>query len=67
MAMLNKRFSLLFYLKKQQHAKGPQPIYLRITVDGKRIEISIKEPVSRSGGTLVPAGEKEPGWKKHGM
>lgn len=38
-----KTFSYIFYLKKPKiYEKGPVPIYLRITVDGKRAEISIK-------------------------
>ena len=40
--MLEKNFSLLFYLKKpKNYLKGPMPIYLRITVDGGAKEISI--------------------------
>ncbi len=39
--MLEKSFSLLFYLKKpRNYLKGPRPIYLRITVDGIPKEIS---------------------------
>ena len=39
--MLEKSFSLLFYLKKSKaYRKGPMPIYMRITVDGIRKEIS---------------------------
>ncbi|MFC5282472.1 Arm DNA-binding domain-containing protein [Pedobacter alpinus] len=35
-------FQVLFYLKKPKHyLSGPMPIYLRISVDGKRSEISI--------------------------
>lgn len=38
-----KTFSYIFYLKKPKiYEKGPVPIYLRITIDGKRAEISIK-------------------------
>lgn len=38
-----KTFSYIFYLKKPKiYEKGSVPIYLRITVDGKRAEISIK-------------------------
>jgi site-specific recombinase XerD len=41
--MLIKRFSVLFYLKKSKHYKnGPVPIYLRINVDSKRVEVSIQ-------------------------
>ena len=40
-AMLSKRFSLLFYLKKpKNHVQGKQPIYLRITIDSARMELS---------------------------
>ncbi|QXV65986.1 site-specific integrase [Mucilaginibacter sp. 21P] len=39
--MYNK-FSLLFYLKKSKTwTKGPIPIYLRVTVSGRRSEISV--------------------------
>lgn len=39
--MLEKSFSLLFYLKKQKnYLKGAMPIYMRITVNGIRKEIS---------------------------
>src|SRR5882724_5509559 len=38
--MLGKSFSLFFYLKKpKNYEKGPQPIYMRITVGGERKEI----------------------------
>jgi len=38
---MKTNFSLLFYLKKpKNYAKGGAPIYLRITVDGKRAELS---------------------------
>jgi len=41
--MLSKRFSLLFHLKKQKkYVKGKQPIYLRITIDTRRIELSMQ-------------------------
>ena len=39
-----KTFSYIFYLKKSKiYEKGSVPIYLRITIDGKRAEISIKQ------------------------
>ncbi len=38
---MKTNFSLLFYLKKQKNYKtGPAPIYMRITVNGKRSENS---------------------------
>lgn len=41
--MLNKRFSLLFYLKKAKNSKQEKsPIYLRITVESERSEISVQ-------------------------
>jgi site-specific recombinase XerD len=40
---MNKTFSLLFYVKKSKAvANGTAPIYLRITIDGKPVEISTK-------------------------
>jgi site-specific recombinase XerD len=40
---MNKSFSLLFYVKSSKlGADGTAPIYLRITIDGQRIEISSK-------------------------
>jgi site-specific recombinase XerD len=41
--MMNKTFGLLFYLKKpKNYLKGSLPIYLRLTVDGKRAEMATK-------------------------
>jgi hypothetical protein len=40
---MNKSFSLLFYVKSSKmSADGTAPIYLRLTVDGQRIEVSSK-------------------------
>lgn len=40
---MNKTFKLLFYLKKpKNYATGSMPIYLRITIDGERIELHTK-------------------------
>ena len=37
---MKTNFNLLFYLKKpKNYVKGAIPIYLRITVDGKRAEL----------------------------
>lgn len=44
---MNKSFNLLFYVKRSKtNAEGLAPVYLRITVDGARIEISSKRYVS---------------------
>ena len=44
--MLSKTFGLLFYLKKQKnYVRGKQPIYMRITVDYQRAEISTKREI----------------------
>ncbi len=42
-----KTFSILFYLQRNKASKdGLAPIYMRITVNGKRSEISIKRKIS---------------------
>lgn len=60
---MSKRLSILFYLKKQKNfTKGAQPIYMRITVDSKRTEISTKrdcEPEKWSSGAGRAKGTKE--------
>jgi hypothetical protein len=39
--MLSKRFSLLFYLKKRNnYVQGKLPIYMRVTIDAYRMELS---------------------------
>jgi site-specific recombinase XerD len=43
---MDKSFGLLFYLKKPKgYREGAVPIYLRITVDGTRCELSVKRSV----------------------
>lgn len=43
---MNKTFNLLFYIKKsKKNSLGESPIYMRITIDGRRIEISAKRVV----------------------
>jgi hypothetical protein len=40
--MVTNRFSLLFRLKKpNSRVKGNVPVYMRLTVDGKRTELSV--------------------------
>jgi hypothetical protein len=44
---MNKTFALLFYVKRSKiTGEGTAPVYLRITIDGKRIEISSKRYVN---------------------
>lgn len=43
-------FGVIFYLKKQKTtAQGKAPIYARVTVNGKRTEISVKRSIAVSG------------------
>ncbi|MDF2434348.1 MAG: hypothetical protein JWP44_3979, partial [Mucilaginibacter sp.] len=47
---MKTNFSLLFYLKKQKvYASGPMPVYMRITVNGKRAEVSAGRDCEPSG------------------
>ncbi|CAM3978193.1 site-specific integrase [Flavobacterium weaverense] len=43
-----KNVSILMYLKCRKNAKGESPIYLRVTVDGKRREVSLNESIDSS-------------------
>ena len=44
---MNKTFGLLFYVKRSKMiGNGTVPVYLRVTVDGERIEISSKRYVN---------------------
>lgn len=45
---MNKIFNLLFFIKKNKiRTKGTVPIYLRITVDGKAVEIAAKRYIAK--------------------
>ncbi|MCF0059874.1 site-specific integrase [Dyadobacter chenwenxiniae] len=61
--MLTKSFTLLFYLKKRSnYVKGKLPIYMRLTVDGKRIEVATKrecEPTKWNSAAGRVAGNRE--------
>ena len=47
---MKTNFSLLFYLKKQKvYASGPMPVYMCITVNGKRAEVSAGRDCEPSG------------------
>ncbi|QJD96153.1 site-specific integrase [Mucilaginibacter robiniae] len=49
MSTTNNTFGVAFYLKKQKtNQAGKSPIYARITVNGKRIEISVKRSIEES-------------------
>lgn len=46
MKTVNNTFGVTFYLKKQKATQsGKAPIYARITVNGKRLEISVKRSI----------------------
>ena len=40
--MVSQSFSILFYLKGSSKLDGPEPIYLRVTINGRRLELSTK-------------------------
>ena len=41
--MLIKKFSLLFFLRKpRNYVRGKQPVYLRLTMEGVRVELSLQ-------------------------
>lgn len=40
-------FAVSFYLKKYKATNGKVPIYARITVDGKRVDLSVKQSVEQ--------------------
>lgn len=62
-SVMKTNFSLLFYMKKQKNYKtGPAPIYLRITVDGQRTEITtgrMCEPAKWNSESGRATGSKE--------
>jgi len=61
---MNKTFGLLFYVKRSKMiGNGTVPVYLRVTVDGERIEISSKRYVNpdkwnANGQKLSGTGEE---------
>lgn len=61
--MMKTNYSLLFYLKKQKnYVKGPVPVYMRITVSGKRAEVTTGrecEPARWNSSTGRMSGTKE--------
>lgn len=57
---MNKTFNLLFYVRKSKiNSLGEAPIYLRITIDGKKCEISTKRTIQPS--KLNPNSQKPSG------
>ncbi|MGJ1234807.1 MULTISPECIES: site-specific integrase [Sphingobacterium] len=54
MSNTNNTFGVAFYLKKQKtNQAGKSPLYARITVNGKRIEISVKRSIEESNWNPV--------------
>jgi hypothetical protein len=63
--MVSKTFGVLFFFKKsKQEVSGKQPIYLRITVDGKRVELFYQKGLeTRTSGMSMQAGPPATGKK----
>jgi len=61
--MLSRNFTMFFYLKKRNnYVKGKLPIYIRLTVNGERLELSTKrdcEPEKWNTQTGRKNGTKE--------
>jgi hypothetical protein len=61
--MLSRNFTMFFYLKKRNnYVKGKLPIYIRLTVNGERLEVSTKkdcEPEKWNTQTGRKNGTKE--------
>ena len=46
MKALNNTFGVIFYLRRYRiNQDGTTPIYMRITVNGKRLDISVKRTI----------------------
>jgi site-specific recombinase XerD len=45
---MNQNYSLLFWLNRSKAKNGKAPIYCRITIDGKRTEISMRQNIDPS-------------------
>ncbi len=39
-------FGIVFYLRRQKEKNGRAPVYARITVDGKRTNVSLKKTIA---------------------
>lgn len=55
-------FGVIFYLKKYKITNGRMPIYARITVDGKRVDVSVKRSIEEknwNGSKGMAKGTKE--------
>lgn len=48
----NHTFGIVFYLRKYKTTGGKTPIYARITVNGKRIDFSIKQSVEQESWNM---------------
>jgi hypothetical protein len=58
MNTLSDSFSVMFHLRPIKSQDGKLPVYARVTVNGKRIEISLKQKFQLLTGT------KEREWQK---
>ncbi|WAC12950.1 Arm DNA-binding domain-containing protein [Dyadobacter pollutisoli] len=55
--MLTKTFYLLFYLKRPKNfGSGKMPVYLRITANGKRFELTVKRECEPEKWSLKMGG-----------
>jgi hypothetical protein len=53
--MISKRFSLLFFLRKSKQFQGTANIYMRITIDEERAELSTKRVCDPKDGIPTQA------------
>lgn len=58
-----RTFGVVFYLRKYKALNGKMPIYARITVDGKRVDLSVKQSIeeenwNRAKGTAKGSREE---------
>ncbi|MEY4140898.1 MAG: Tyrosine recombinase XerD, partial [Bacteroidota bacterium] len=56
---MNQNYALLFWLNRSKARNGKAPIYCRITIDGKRTEISMRQSVDPVKW-ITQAGQAKP-------